>query len=396
MTTSWFRSPHVVRASWAAWGLLFLIMAGMVLSGGDRTVTDNYWQAGASWLAGRPLYAQTGHGFIYLPQAAIVFAPFSALPPLTADVLWRLLAIGAYAYSIRRLARLCDNDSGIELFPLMTALCLPLAWDSARNGQATLLVTAMMIRAAVDLAGQRWTRAALWLCLGVAVKPLGTFLLLLAAVLYRPVRGRLLAALALVAVIPFLMQRPDYVISQYRAWAGMAAIGANVGPAEEWAQLFGMLSIAGLRLSAVVQTEMRAAAAILTLGVCLVAVRRQPSTQAAVLLFVVHACFLMLFSPRTENNTYAVLAPAIAVLCAQAWLIERRWVAGVALTALAVTTAGGYELGRRLLPGSPPNWLAPLMAVGFTVYAISRIWSGVRSPANHHGVAEPVSGRSRE
>jgi len=374
MTTAWLRSSHAVRFAWAAWGLLFLIMAGIVISGGDRTVTGNYWQAGASWLAGRPLYAGTGHGFIYLPQAAIAFAPFSALPPLIAGVLWRLLTIGAYAYGVRCLASLGEDHAGIALFPLMTALSLPLAWDSARNGQATLLVTALMILAAVDLADQRWTRAALWLCLGVAVKPLGTFLLLLAAVLYKPVRGRLVAALAFVAVIPFLMQRPDYVISQYRAWAAMLTVGAHVGSAEDWAQLFGLLSIAGLHLSTVVQTVMRAAAAVLTLTVCLFAKRRQASAQAAVSLFVFHACFLMLFSPRTENNTYAALAPGIAVLCAQAWLIESRRLVGVALAALAVITAGGYELGRRILPASPPTWLAPLMTVFFTAYAVSRVW----------------------
>ncbi len=374
MTTSWVRSPHAVRMAWAAWGLLFLIMAGIVLSGGDRTVTGNYWQAGASWLSGRPLYAETGHGFIYLPQAAIAFAPFSVLPPVIAGVLWRLLTVGAYAYGVRHLARLGEDHTGIALFPLMTALCLPLASDSARNGQATLLVTAMMILAVIDLADQRWTRAAVWLCVGVAIKPLGTFLLLLAAVLYKPVRGRLLATMACVAVVPFLMQRPDYVISQYRAWATMVTIGAHVGSAQDWAQLFGLLSIAGLHVSAVVQTAMRAAAAVLTLGVCLFAARRQTAAQAAVSLFVLHACFLMLFSPRTENNTYAVLAPGIAVLCAQAWLIEGRRLAGVALAALAIITAGGYELGRRILPASPPTWLAPLMTVCFAVYAVGRVW----------------------
>lgn len=372
MTTSRLGASHVRRAAWVAWGVLFLVVAGLVVSGSDRTVTHAYWQAGADWLAGRALYAESGRGFIYLPQAAILFAPLSAVPLPVADISWRLLTIGAYACGVWRMARLVDRDAAATLFPPMTGVCLPLAFDCARNGQATLLVTALMILAVANMADRHWTRASAWLCLGVAMKPLGAFLLLLAAVLYRPMRVRLLAGLSVVAAIPFVTQHPEYVISQYQAWARMLTVGATVGDPEDWATWFGLLSLAGLRPSAGEQAAMQIAAAGLTIVICLFAARRR-TTQAAVWIFAFHACFLMLFSPRTENNTYAVLAPAIAALSAQAWVVDQRHVAGAALASLAVVTTASYELGRRLLPDRPPTWLAPLMTVCFTIYAVIRV-----------------------
>jgi len=374
-------SPRDVIAAWAAWGIFYLVMAGIVLSGSQRTVTPVYWQATVNWFTGHPLYTQTGHGFIYLPQAGIVFAPFAALPPLAADVLWRLLTVTAYAVGVRRLANLGGRDAGAELFPLMTCLCIPLAWDSARNGQATLLATALMIFAVVDLADRRWGRVALWLLLGLAVKPMLAFLLLLAGLLYRPMRIRLLAGIALLAAVPFLLQRPDYVLDQYREWARMLVIGAKLGADQSWAQIFGMLSTAGIEVAAPFQTGIRATAALLTVALCLLARQRNTPAQAAVFLFVLHGCFLMLFSPRTENNTYSALAPAIAVLCAQAWLVTFRPRTGMGLATLAAGILGSYEIGRRLVPGSPPNWLAPLMCVCFTAYAVVRLLHGENNPA---------------
>jgi hypothetical protein len=366
-------------AACAAWGVLFLIVAGIVVLGGDRTVTHHYWGAGANWLAARPLYDGGVVAFIYLPHAAVLFTPFALMPFQVAEVSWRFLTIGAYAYGVWRLACLSDRERASDLFPMMTLVCLPVAFDSARNGQATLLVTALMIAAVEDLARQRWTRAAVWLYLSVCIKPLGVFLLVLTALLYRPMRVRLLAGLAIVAPLPFLAQRPDYVVSQYQAGAHMAVAIASVAP-PEYSHVFSLMTVAGIRPSATLQAVIRILAAVATVAACLFAVRRHTPAQTAVWLFVFHACAITLFSPRTELTTYAALAPAIAVLCARAWRIERRHLAGAALMSLAVVTALSYELGRLLLPGHPPTWPAPLMAVCFTIYALRR--ARIPSPLN--------------
>ena len=55
-----------------------------------------------------------------------------------------------------------------------------------------------------------------------------------------------------------------------------------------------------------------------------------------------HLRFLMLFSPRTENNTYAMLGPAIAVFLAGVYLIEHRRREGIMLSCMA----GAIQVGR--------------------------------------------------
>ena len=65
-------------------------------------------------------------------------------------------------------------------------VAIPLAWDCARNGQATLIMTGFMLLAVVDAAHSRWWRATLWLALSVAIKPLAIVLVLLIAATDRP------------------------------------------------------------------------------------------------------------------------------------------------------------------------------------------------------------------
>lgn len=366
---------RMVRSAWLAWGMLLAVMAALVVVGSDRTVTPNYWQAGVRWLDGRPLYATTGHGFIYLPHAAIIFAPFALLPVALADVLWRILTITTYACGLRRLSQLGDQATGVELFPMATMICLPVAWDGARNGQATLLITGLLIFAVAALARQRWTQAAGWLVASIAIKPLGVVMLVLVAVLYSPMRLRLAAAVLLLAISPFAAQHPSYVLDQYRAWAGMAMIGSSVGADQDWAHIFNVLNAVSLTVSAAWQAIIRAAAVLVTMLTAMKAQRKYPTAEAAFLLFVVHAALVMLFSPRTEHNTYALLAPAISVLAARAWMVERHRAAGAWLASLAGGIAVSHELGRRLLPGRPATWLAPLMAICFSVFVGRRIWT---------------------
>lgn len=386
--------PPSVTAAWVAWGIFYLIIAGYVLAGTSHTVTPIYRQAALNWFSGKPLYTDTGGGFIYLPQAILSFAPFAALPPLAGDLLWRLLTVTAYAYGVRTLADFVGRRWGVELFPAMTYLCIPLAWQAAVNGQATLPVTALMILSVVELANRRWWRATLWLILGLAVKPMITFLLLLAAALYRPMRARLLAGIAVLFVTPFLLQSPRYVIEQYRGWSVMLQAASDIGPwphlspqsrwsmtgpVSPWPHFFGLLETVGIVIPPAEQTAIRVVAATLTLVLCMVAVRKHCRVQGAVFLLAFHACFLTLFSPRTEPNSYSVVAPAIAVLFAQAWVVERRLVAAIGLAVMDAGIARTYEVGRILAPDTPPIWLAPLMCLCFFAYAVNCLLR----PINH-------------
>ena len=66
--------------AWASWVALILIIDVLILVGSDHTVVPAYRDAALQWLAGKDIYNATGHGFLYLPSAAILFAPCAVLP----------------------------------------------------------------------------------------------------------------------------------------------------------------------------------------------------------------------------------------------------------------------------------------------------------------------------
>jgi hypothetical protein len=365
------RGIHDPRIAWFAWAAVFAVVAALVLAGNRRSVTGNYREAAFLWLQGKDLYEgaiRTGHGFLYLPQAAILFAPFAWLPLKAGEIAWRALSMAAFATGIRRYASLAGRESGADLFPVMTYLSVPLTFSCFRNGQSTVLIAALMMIAVADIAEERWGRAAAWLSLGFALKPLVLVLTLLSGALYRPLRWRLLAGTAVVLAFPFLFQSPGYVVDQYRSClAGMQAT-ARLGLESYWAHFFGMLKVGGVSVSPSAQTGVRILAAGGTLCLCLLARRRCNAAETGVWLYALATCYLMLFNPRTENNTYAMLAPAIAAFCGRALLVERRTKVALALALAEVGILGSHQITRWITPPPRSIWLAPLACTGFLAF----------------------------
>jgi len=366
---------NVDRNAWVAWAVLFFIVAAIIVLGSHRTVVPTYRLSALDWLAGRPLYDGSGvGGFVYFPQAAILFIPLAWLPPMPGEVIWRLINIGAFAVGLRAFARLAAGKTREEMFPLMTAVAIPLAWDCARNGQATLAMTGLMLLAVVDVAQARWWRATLWLCLGIAVKPLMFVLALLLAAVVRPMTWRALLGVAVLALAPFLFQHPAYVFQQYSGCWQNTMTAAHVGVAVQgWTSPFVTLGFLGVDVPERVQTAIRLVAAVITWLASIFVWRRFDAARSAVFTFSMAAVYLMLFSPRTENNTYAMLGPAFAVFAVQSLLIEKQRVEGILLTGVALATAGSRTFGRLMAPGVEPVWLAPVLAVLFAAYLLVRI-----------------------
>ncbi len=371
------RDERYLRIAWIAWAVLFLIAAAIMIAGSGRTVVPSYRIAAQNWLAGRGLYDGTGvGGFVYFPQAAILFIPFALFAAAAGEVLWRLVIIGTFAAGLRSFARLASGRTGRELFPLMSLVTVPLAWDCARNGQSTLIITGLMLLAVVDVADRRWWRATLWLSLGVALKPLALVLALLIMAVDRPMTGRLLLGLGAVALAPFLTQHPAYVLQQYASCFGNMKAAAHVAVvARGWTSPFTALQLAGVNVPERIQTVLRVAAAAGTLALCVLARKRHDAGRSAVFVFSLAALYLMLFSPRTENNTYAMLGPAIAVLFSRATLIEARNGAAILLGCMALALVGSRSIERVLTPHAGASWLPPLLAAAFAGYLLVQLFS---------------------
>jgi hypothetical protein len=384
-------TKKAVRNAWIAWAVLFLTTAAIIASGSGRTVVPAYREGALYWVAGKVIYQHLGvGGFVYLPQAAILFIPFSLLPVVAGEVLWRLVNIGVFALGLRGTARLLGARQGTELFPLMTLVTLPLAWDCARNGQATLALTGLMLLSVAAVAQRRYWWAILWLSLGVSVKPLMIVLFLLIMAIDRPMTWRLVVGMLLTVLFPFAVQRPGYVMEQYAVfWSGLtkaAHVGATVGG---WTSPFHALALVGVDVPERVQMVFRLAAAAATLALCAVARKRYDAEGSALFVFSLAAAYLMLFSPRTENNTYAMLAPAIAAFLALAVLIERRSTAAALLSGITAGLIGSRLIERLLTPHASTSWVSPLMAVCFTAFLVVQLFA--QQPEQRTDTAVPAS-----
>jgi hypothetical protein len=227
----------------------------------------------------------------------------------------------------------------------------------------------------------RFTRAAVWLGLAVAIKPLAIVAVLLLGATSAPMRLRLLISMIVVMLFPFATQRPDYVLQQYQDCRVMLQTAAKLGNEANWAQLFGMLSYFGIETPAQMQTLLRVAAAVIALGLVWWGMQKLPAPWPAVWLLTWTVIYLMLFNPRTENSTYCMLGPVLGIWLAEAFVRTRYSSITWFLCALAITTAASYELGKFLTPiGKSANWLAPLSCSIITIYLMSRFYQSTAQP----------------
>lgn len=394
-------TPARHLSGWIWWTVLATITIGLIVSGGKRSVVHNYIAAGESWASAKPLYDGSGAGFIYLPHMAILFAPLSQLPTAGAESIWRLFAMSLFASGVYRLCRVAERELSVELFLTTTLLTLPLSWSAAQNGQATLPMAGLMLHAVADVRRQAWNRCSLWLWLAVGIKPLAVVLLLLIAAT-KPKTWRPLAIGAVCfAGVPFLCQRTPYVWEQLRTIPQMLSTAGSGGQSDYWAQLFGMLEVAGIAVAAQWQTTLRIIAALATLGVVALATRRMSAGSAALALYGMAAGYIMLFSPRTENNTYAMLAPAIGIFLAIEADHRHRKIVATGLLLVALGTLASFEFGRLFTDREQAIWLAPLMAICFVAYLVRQCCAPIcrqhtshqTAPTNDVPGQNPPSGR---
>lgn len=350
-----------------AWAVVSVLVA---VSPSAHSVTPVFHLAVQRWWARGPLYADV-RGFHYLPQFPLLFAPFHALPSPAGDILWRLASVAICLYGIQAVvARLRPAAPG-RLFFSAALLALAPCLGAVRNGQTNLAFGGLSLVVAALLADTRWWAAAACLALLITVKPLGLILLLMATVLYPRLRLPAAAVLVLLAVTPFFFGPPDYVAAQYRD-ALRHMVGWSSTMEHRFADIAGLLRSIGIDLPLQVSRTARILAGALTLLLAALAASRGDGPRRAFSLVLLASLYLMLFNPMTEKNSYAIVAPPLAIAAAS-WLSSRRtaWL-GWTLVFVLVSIGVFPELFSRVDPNLG-LWWDPLMMVLVYGLVASRI-----------------------
>jgi len=322
------RSVEPGRALRIAVGLwvLFALIVGIIVAArpDKRTVTPEYRQASEKWWAGKESpYDMSQWGYLYLPQEAILYTPYQILPKRIGEPLWRWTGLALLAAGLWRVAGLMNGTERHRLFLAATILVIPSSLSSASNGQVNLPLAGVMLLSVADLARARWSAATLWLLLAVMLKPIALAPALLAAACYAPLRLRLAGGFLLCLAAAWIHPDPAYVTAEYRHfWEKLLLAGQ---PAQNtFSDFFGMLWRWGLHPSPTIISLTRAVAAVAALVFSLRVMRLSrgnlPAQAFGVMLLA--AIYLMLFNPRTEENSYVILGGFTALLAGRAILAE--------------------------------------------------------------------------
>jgi alpha-1,2-mannosyltransferase len=364
----------VTAAGWsgvALFVLFNLLVADLVAHApGANSVVPVYRQAALGWWQNRDIFGHGISGFIYLPTFAVLYTPFALLGPQLGDALWRLASAALLAWSLWRAVGLAVPGLATSrqrlVWGAVLLLMMPSAFGAIRNGQATTVLLALSLLGAVAIAETRWWWAATLLALAVAIKPLAIVYLLLVAVLYPPLRLRLVVATIGFLLLPLL--NPDPIAALHLYGIGIHKVLAAGAPGEgRWADVTGLFHFLGLWPSDFWMTSLRLGTAAVTLGLAIVTARRSSRADAALNVFGLSIVYLMLMSPRTEGGTYIMFGATVAVYAAIAWHREGRKDTAWTLVAIALAF-----LGEAIAYKALDLWMQPLLCLLFVPFLVER------------------------
>jgi hypothetical protein len=317
-----FQPPPNLKArslSWAAivvWSAVLLGLSVRILANPNRATTFTVYRlAGSHWFHGEHLYSEW-HGFVYSPLAAACFCPFVLLPPSLGNLSWTWFNTTVFLFGLAAVV-----NSGI--YPhvqrhqgIVYLLILPLVLGNLDTAQANPTLIGLILLGVAAAQAERWNQAAFSVAAATYLKiyPLAVGLLL-CVLAPKNLSWRLILALLLLGLLPFVLQHWTYVSQQYHEW--MATRSAddrrlyplNVAPLDLWFVLvrFGHLPIPGTLYALFQMLSGGAIALYCATG----AWRHWRREQILMGLFSLVCIWMTLCGPATESQTYVLLAPAV-------------------------------------------------------------------------------------
>lgn len=368
-----------MRLAAGVW-LLFALIVGLIVAiQPDRhTVTPEYRTASEKWWAGKESpYNMSQIGYLYLPQEAMIYTPYRLLPKRLGEPLWRFTGLALLAAGLWRVARLLDPARKERLFLVATLLVIPASCASAQDGQVNLPLAGLLLLTVAELSHRRWNLATLWLLLAIMLKPIALAPTLLAAACFPPLRPRLLGGFILCLVVAYLHPSTAYVSGEYHHFWSKFVLAGQPLVKENFSDLFGMLWHWDIHPSPAIISGIRALASFVTLLLSLSLMRsfRGDQVLQSFGVLLLSALYLMLFNPRTEENSYVILVGFSALLAARDFLsgnVPRGSLLVLFCLLLAVDSYGfTYALTK--------IWFKPLVTLTFFVVLVAGKFSLLES-----------------
>ena len=355
----------------------------------SHTVYHNYAAAGRGWLAGGDAYdlARDEHGAVvarmsgyrYSPLVSAAFVPLSMLPDSWGGALWRLVNylgfIGAFAWFVRAVLP-GARDLGADAKAWLWLLLLPLALGSMNNGQANVLVMAFLLAAGAAVMRERWNVAAIVLagaCL-LKIYPLAVALLMI-VIFPRKLGWRFALALVAGLALPFLLQRPGYVLGQYDNWLQLLLTDdrRDFPLTQGYRDFYLLTRFFGAPMIPIVYMAVQLLAAGVIAGVCLAGrLAGWPQNHLVQTTIALGCCWMVVLGPSTESSTFILIAPALAWALVDAFALERpRWAQALLATIMAMFvltfTATWFPGGR--------DWFYILQPIAALLFLVERLLS---------------------
>jgi hypothetical protein len=366
------------QSAWIVWSVALVVLVIRPLLISHRgTSFDTYSLAGSHWIHGEDIYSQW-MGFVYSPLVAVFFAPFAYLPAPIGNILWRLLNSG---FLLGGLASILKTNlfAGIKQgnFGILYILLVPLAVGNIDISQANPLVEGLLLLAIAAVYVERWNSAAFCVAIATCIKiyPIAVGLLI-CVIAPRRFSWRLLIALLLLVMVPFLFQHWPYATNQYQSWiATRISDDRRQWPVEKlpldlWFLIHwvGHLPIP-VKFYSLIQLGSGGALALF----CAIQTRRGWARERVLIgLFCLVSIWMTLCGPATESYTYMILAPAVILALVQSF--DARQPVGLRslvfaafiLQLLAVTRASFMPHFKPFLALS----IQPISALVFLIYTL--------------------------
>lgn len=368
----------LVIALWSAVLIAICIRVGLAVQ--HHNVFTDYADAGRKWIAAEPLYSYT-RGFVYSPLIAAMFAPWALLPDWLGAIIWRLLTTAIFVVGIFYWLKE-ELEIPRSNYWLVFLLILPLSIGNFNNGQVNPLIIGLLMVAIVAAGQSQWTISVicLSLCAYLKIYPLAVGLLLL-LVYPRQIGWRLALTLFLMGAFSFFLQQPAYVLDQYKRWIGTRAtddrrMNIDIAP-RDFAMLLRAIHV---DMSSRTFLVLQLSAAVAAAAVCIYG-RLKKWSKECLLLAVLNlgTCWMLLFGPATEDATYVMIAPPLALALVRTQKTSSRMKFLLYLSYLVLLT--GFSISSFLrLKKNPYNMsVQPLSALLFLIYTLIWLFNSPRA-----------------